>query len=828
MIPHPTLSTASLRLGLAGAALLLLSACGGGDYSGGTVAGGGPGSGSGSGSGNSMTPEQFFAASVQPRLDFCRSCHVPGGVADTDAGRRFVLSSNPAEDYVNLRAAWERLGRGVEGNRILTKGSNTDPEPHSGGAPWPKGGDAYNDMRLLLACWDNPAACVLSGGGTPLPELPLLGGMRGGHYWFDYCEGKPDDTELPDDPRLLVVPGVNVGKAVYMNAHWQTCQADNKPEDCGELRARVARGYPLVAAAGQVGAGTFFSGNSHESSYAFPASDYNRLWDVVMQLPSRPDNFDELIAERWGMPLSPTRNPYPLPGEDPTADKDCDGDGPLQQAKGGCGQLPMGLTQLRRPDGSWTGNLNVTCSICHGGAVGDATDGQGLGAMYGNNSLSDITVMFTDLAMLAPQQGALAAVSQNKVRGTGNITNFQLFGTLVLSEYFTDPVQLANYLSIQAEASTGTEDPPVWWNGGHRTMKFFDAGQVWDSKRIELSFHFPGVPNHGFPGPSTMADDKQWILDHQQDGDAWILSLKSPAWPENKLGGIDTALAEQGAILFHSKDLWAPQLNNPVPKPDGGNGSCASCHGAYSPRYVNDPAYLDSPLLEGIAAHIVPIEIIGTDSRRLDGNSQRVAEAARNNWFAYNDGPKNAAGIPLCADWNDTALRGERKLGYLAPPLYGVWATAPYFHNGAVPNVWEVLKPVDRQPIWRRLSKPVDPDLGGQVVMGFDYSLEAGYDKGKLGWKYETLACGTGSMPFIDCNPADDDGATLQDGLSLLWAHGGLAWNLLNLPIMSNSDVEARKVYNTHYYSQGNAGHAFTSVLTDQERLAIIEYLKTL
>ncbi|MFX9893312.1 hypothetical protein ABTP50_21200, partial [Acinetobacter baumannii] len=96
------------------------------------------------------------------------------------------------------------------------------------------------------------------------------------------------------------------------------------------------------------------------------------------------------------------------------------------------------------------------------------------------------------------------------------------------------------------------------------------------------------------------------------------------------------------------------------------------CHGAYSPRYVNDPAYLDTPLLEGIASNIAPLEIIGTDRRRLDGNSQLVAYAARTNWFAYSDGEKNAAGVALCGDQNDTALRGDRKLGYLAPPLYGV------------------------------------------------------------------------------------------------------------------------------------------------------------
>src|SRR3546814_17267558 len=70
-------------------------------------------------------------------------------------------------------------------------------------------------------------------------------------------------------------------------------------------------------------------------------------------------------------------------------------------------------------------------------------------------------------------------------------------------------------------------------------------------------------------------------------------------------------------------------------------------------------------------------------------------------------------------------LRGDRKLGYLAPPLYGVWSTAPYFHNGSVPNLWEVLKPSERKPIWRRTSAP--PIDGG--LSGFDYSLETGYDR---------------------------------------------------------------------------------------------------
>src|SRR3546814_13928438 len=124
--------------------------------------------------------------------------------------------------------------------------------------------------------------------------------------------------------------------------------------------------------------------------------------------------------------------------------------------------------------------------------------------------------MFTDLAFIAPQQAVLAVVSQNKVRGTGNITNFQLFGTLTL---FDD---LIGYLTVQTQPSTGTEDPPVWWNMGSRPSKFFDAGEKVDSKRIELSFPFPNVAS-----PNTVKR-KQWVIDPTPDTVARPKSTTAP------------------------------------------------------------------------------------------------------------------------------------------------------------------------------------------------------------------------------------------------------------------------------------------------------------
>ncbi|HEY5761009.1 MAG TPA: hypothetical protein VIU34_34535 [Steroidobacter sp.] len=66
--------------------------------------------------------------------------------------------------------------------------------------------------------------------------------------------------------------------------------------------------------------------------------------------------------------------------------------------------------------------------------------------------------------------------------------------------------------------------------------------------------------------------------------------------------------------------------------------------------------------------------------------------------------------------------------------------------------------------------------------------------------------------------------ATLTD----LYGNVILAWNVLFPPTLTNTDIENRKIFNSHMFGQGNGGHTFNSVLTDNERKALIEYLKTL
>jgi hypothetical protein len=100
---------------------------------------------------------------------------------------------------------------------------------------------------------------------------------------------------------------------------------------------------------------------------------------------------------------------------------------------------------------------------------------------------------------------------------------------------------------------------------------------------------------------------------------------------------------------------------------------------------------------------------------------------------------------------------------YESRVLEGVWAVAPYLHNGSVPNLWELMKPAkDRKSNFMVGSRIFDPKNVGYAV---------------------------DESPFRT-------GAFLAD------------------PANANGN--------------GNGGHEFGTGLTDEERWAIIEYMKTL
>ena len=52
----------------------------------------------------------------------------------------------------------------------------------------------------------------------------------------------------------------------------------------------------------------------------------------------------------------------------------------------------------------------------------------------------------------------------------------------------------------------------------------------------------------------------------------------------------------------------------------------------------------------------------------------------------------------ILADDSEEAAKAKTLLAYKARPLNGVWATAPYLHNGSVPNMRSLLARPDHRP----------------------------------------------------------------------------------------------------------------------------------
>ena len=691
--------------------------------------------------------------------------------------------------------------------------------------------------------WVGATALVLTGlaTGDANAEWPLLGtSMRGGSFADSFCEGrdgnspKPDSEVVPPDPRTRLTkdsPYVqNPDQAVYFNAPFEDCHVGFPVEEqplgyktCGEYRERLAKAEEFLV--------------SQMLSSEKSAAEHDSAWKD-WGLSERPANYEALLAIETQGTVADYHNPYPLEGEDPNA----------PGVNGGSGQLPANMRQLKDAHGKWTGRVATqlsSCAGCHMSQVGDYGEpgasgswGSGAnanGALGGQRGQSDAHTAFELLYFTAADWDSIAL---NPVPG--------------------------KYLGNKA---TNRSDTPAWWNVGHRTRKFFDGGGSIMGTRVDLSGH---AVARIFTG-----DAREWIEKYDQDMQAFVESVRSPAWPE-VIAPIDTALAEDGARVFHTKNLFAHPGNADRAKPDGGNGSCASCHGAYSPRYVNDPTYLPSPDFEGIAAHIVRPEVIGTDTARLDTLNIEFTDVADSSWWCYPDSKPNYVSPDdktLAQEWADdnkalipftdyrlpseahleglgetTGLRvsgvcawgppAVPYVGYQAPPLYGIWASAPYFHNGSVPTVEAVLDPSRRLTIWQR--KQVTTPTGKKA---FDNSLATGYDFESMGWKVDEIPCEAfGNDPLYGCNPiAEEDPPITRDAINRFESNsmGGVAtvvasgenpfMALSQVPTQeTTADIDTRLIHDTRVHSNSNTGHEFTDVLTDAERKAIIEYLKTL
>jgi mono/diheme cytochrome c family protein len=101
----------------------------------------------------------------------------------------------------------------------------------------------------------------------------------------------------------------------------------------------------------------------------------------------------------------------------------------------------------------------------------------------------------------------------------------------------------------------------------------------------------------------------------------------------------------------------------------------------------------------------VPVEEVGTDRERLKSWSKKAA--IESNKVVRNFGIERKG------------LVENEPSGYIAAFLDGIWLRAPYLHNGSVPSLRDLLKPVAERPkVFYRGYDVYDPENVGFVTQG--------------------------------------------------------------------------------------------------------------
>jgi hypothetical protein len=144
---------------------------------------------------------------------------------------------------------------------------------------------------------------------------------------------------------------------------------------------------------------------------------------------------------------------------------------------------------------------------------------------------------------------------------------------------------------------------------------------------------------------------------------------------------------------------------------------------------------------------------------------------------------------------------------YAAPPLEGIWARGPYLHNASVPTIYDLLKPSARPRKYSMRPSSTDPD---------------NYDQARIGWKYVDESAKTHQQileqmerdPYV--RVFDPDWRSPEQ------------WEALRQALASITHLNVDPSKPELYTGMLNTGHTYGDHLSEDDRLALLEFLKCL
>jgi len=150
------------------------------------------------------------------------------------------------------------------------------------------------------------------------------------------------------------------------------------------------------------------------------------------------------------------------------------------------------------------------------------------------------------------------------------------------------------------------------------------------------------------PALGVSPDTAEEVLPRIEPVMDFLESYRPPAFP----GVLNRGLADAGREIYSAR--------------------CSGCHGRYQKGTGGDEELVEFP------NRFVPQDEMQTDPERWQAIDVKLLKAV------------NASAM-------GKYIVPHRASGYVAPVLSGLWATAPYLHNGSVPTLWHLMHP-DQRP----------------------------------------------------------------------------------------------------------------------------------
>lgn len=320
--------------------------------------------------------------------------------------------------------------------------------------------------------------------------------------------------------------------------------------------------------------------------------------------------------------------------------------------------LSYDYTAVAAPNGELV--VAPNCLQCHA-QVFDGKLIMGLG-----NALSDYTINRQSTALFAEKFlknlagenakkydaakifiNSIKTISSFLVTNTKGVNLADALAALLVAHRDPKTLQWSDSTLMDLPKEIIPTDVPAWWLLKKKNAMFYNGFGRGDFGRFLMASNLLTVKD---------TSEAKEVDSHFNDVLAFINSIQAPKYPLP----IDTKIASNGKKLFKA--------------------TCQKCHGSYG----------ENALYPNL---LIPESIIKTDSALYSSNysSPQFVNWFNKSWFTTGDHPARL--VPY--------------RGYIAPPLDGVWITAPYFHNGSVPNLETVLNSKLRPKYWRRdFAKP--------------------------------------------------------------------------------------------------------------------------